>query len=46
MILQELVYGSEYIVASYGTGTLDLHFGLGWGHIMDPNINLRTLLNI
>ena len=25
------LYGSEYIVASYGTGNLDLHFGLGWG---------------
>ena len=25
------LYGSEFIVASYGTGNIDLHFGLGWG---------------
>ena len=25
------LYGSEYIVASYGINNLDLHFGLGWG---------------
>lgn len=25
------LYGSEYIVASYGINKLDIHFGLGWG---------------
>ena len=25
------LYGSEYIVASYGINNLDMHFGLGWG---------------
>ena len=26
-------YSSEYIVASYGIGKIDLHFGLGWGNL-------------
>ena len=41
-------YSSEYIVASYGTNKLDLHFGLGWGQlsesdnaISNPLINIR-----
>ena len=25
------LYGSEYIVGSYGINKVDLHFGLGWG---------------
>jgi len=25
------LYGSEYIVASYGIGNFDMHFGIGWG---------------
>jgi len=25
------LYGSEYVVGSYGIGSLDIHFGLGWG---------------
>ncbi len=25
------LYGSEYLVASYGINNLDMHFGLGWG---------------
>ena len=27
------LYGSEYIVGSYGMRNLDLHFGLGWGNL-------------
>lgn len=26
------LYGSEYIVGSYGVNNLDIHFGLGWGN--------------
>lgn len=26
------LYGSEYIVSSYGIGKLDLHLGVGWGN--------------
>ena len=25
------LYGSEYIVGSYGIGNFDMHFGIGWG---------------
>ena len=25
------LYGSEYVVGSYGIKNLDFHFGLGWG---------------
>ena len=34
-------YSSEYIVASYGIGNLDMHFGLGWGNLNGSNITLR-----
>mgnify|MGYP001483791697 CR=1 FL=1 len=27
------IYSSEYIVGSYGTGNIDLHFGFGWGRL-------------
>ena len=27
------LYGSEYIVASYGINNLDFHFGFGWGSL-------------
>ena len=27
------LYGSEYIVGSYGLGSLDMHFGIGWGQL-------------
>ncbi len=27
------LYGSEYIVGSYGIGRLDMHFGIGWGKL-------------
>ena len=35
------LYSSEYIVASYGKGSLDMHFGLGWGALngSDNKIN-------
>ena len=25
------LYGSEYLVGTYGIGNLDMHFGIGWG---------------
>ena len=27
------LYGSEYIVSSYGIGKLDMHLGMGWGNM-------------
>ncbi len=42
------LYSSEYVVASYGSNKLDLHFGLGWGaydgaekKFRNPLINLN-----
>ena len=29
------LYSSEYIVGSYGINKLDMHFGLGWGYLME-----------
>ena len=31
------LYGSEYIVGSYGINKIDFHFGLGWGNLNGSN---------
>ena len=35
-------YSSEYIVASYGVGKIDTHFGLGWGVLNDSNFSFKN----
>lgn len=30
-------FSSEYVVASYGSNKIDLHFGLGWGSLNDES---------
>ena len=36
------LYGSEYIVSSYGINNLDIHFGLGWGQLGESNKNIKN----
>ena len=35
-------YSSEYIVSSYGIGSIDLHLGLGWGQFDGANKNITN----
>ena len=37
-------FSSEYIVASYGIGNLDLHFGLGWGTLNGSKNGIKNPL--
>lgn len=36
------LYGSEYIVGSYGINNLDFHFGLGWGELNGSNRKINN----
>ena len=36
------LYGSEYIVASYGVNKTDFHFGLGWGQLDGSKENFKN----
>ncbi len=36
------LYGSEYIVGSYGIGKLDMHFGIGWGAYNGSKYNFKN----
>ena len=38
------LYGSEYIVGSYGINNIDLHFGLGWGSYNGSKFNFSNPL--
>lgn len=38
------LYGSEYIVGSYGINKLDMHFGLGWGAYNDSKFAFKNPL--
>ena len=38
------IYSSEYIVASYATGSFDLHLGLGWGVMSGGNMAFDNFL--
>lgn len=37
-------YSSEYIVGSYGVGSFDMHFGLGWGSMNDSKNSIKNPL--
>ncbi len=37
-------YSSEYIVASYGVGNLDMNFGLGWGNLNGSKFSFKNPL--
>jgi hypothetical protein len=37
-------YSSEYIVGSYGVGSFDMHFGLGWGSMNDSKNSIQNPL--
>ena len=37
-------YGSEYLVASYGINSLDMHFGLGWGNLNGSDSSFKNPL--
>ncbi len=36
------LYGSEYIVASYGINKIDMHFGIGWGNLNGSRYNFKN----
>ena len=38
------LYGSEYIVASYGIKNIDFHFGLGWGKLNGSDFSFENPL--
>ncbi len=38
------LYGSEYLVGSYGIGKLDMHFGIGWGAYNGSKYNFKNPL--
>ena len=38
------LYGSEYIVGSYGINKTDLHFGIGWGSLNGSNNSFKNPL--
>mgnify|MGYP001391330862 CR=1 FL=1 len=38
------LYGSEYIVGSYGINKTDIHFGLGWGNLNGSKETFRNPL--
>jgi len=38
------IYSSEYIVSSYGIGSLDMHFGIGWGRMSGTNDKFKNPL--
>tara|TARA_B100000674_G_scaffold483561_1_gene487636 strand:- start:8544 stop:10379 length:1836 start_codon:yes stop_codon:yes gene_type:complete len=38
------LYGSEYIVASYGVNKIDFHFGLGWGNLNGSDYSFKNPL--
>ena len=35
-------YSSEYIVATYGIGNYDMHFGIGWGQLSGSNNRIKN----
>lgn len=39
------LYGSEYIVGSYGVNNFDFHFGLGWGWLNGSSNNIKNPLS-
>jgi hypothetical protein len=38
------LYGSEYIVGSYGLNNIDFHFGIGWGALNGSSNNFKNPL--
>ena len=38
------LFGSEYIVSSYGVKNLDFHFGIGWGSLNNISGNYKNPL--
>ena len=36
------LYGSEYIVGSYGLNNIDFHFGIGWGALNGSSNNFKN----
>ena len=38
------LYGSEYLVGSYGINNLDIHFGLGWGALNGSKYSFKNAL--
>ena len=40
------LYGSEYLVASYGVNKTDFHFGLGWGQLNGSKESIKNPFGI
>jgi len=38
------IYSSEYLVGSYGVGSIDFHLGIGWGRMNGGNLQFKNPL--